>query len=139
MINNVVLMGRLTADPEIRTTKSGVNVCRFTLAIDRYSKGDEKKTDFIQCQAWRQTAEFIGKYFCKGSLLALVGSIQTDSYTDKDGKKVYSTAVVADKVSFCGSKTENNKDSLSAATPPSYSSPPNGDFEEIPDEEDLPF
>lgn len=124
MINNVVLMGRLTADPEIRTTKSGVNVCRFTLAIDRYSKGEDKKTDFIQCQAWRQTAEFVGKYFNKGSLLALTGSIQTDNYTDKDGKKVHSVSVKADKVSFCGSKKSVSDDTE--------------DYEEIPDE-DLPF
>ncbi|MGN0444211.1 MAG: single-stranded DNA-binding protein [Acutalibacteraceae bacterium] len=141
MINSVVLMGRLTADPELRTTTSGISVTRFTLAVDRnYNKsGEERKADFISMIAWRQNAEFICKYFGKGSMLAVTGSIQTGSYDDKNGNKVYTTDVLIDRASFCGSKTESNKGSSSAATPPSYSSPPNSDFEEIPDEEDLPF
>ena len=72
-MNNVVLMGRLTADPELRTTNSGLNYCRFTVAVDRYSKGEDKKTDFINCVAWRQTAEFVERYFSKGKMIAVQG------------------------------------------------------------------
>ena len=109
MINSVVIMGRLTFDPELRTTPSGVSVVRFQVACDRnYQKsGEERKTDFIDVTAWRQTAEFVSRYFRKGSMIAVEGSIQTDSYTDRDGNKRKSFQVVANNVSFCGSKAES--------------------------------
>lgn len=143
MINSVVIMGRLTFDPELRITPSGVSVVRFQIACDRnYQKPDEdRKTDFIDVTAWRRTAEFVSRYFRKGSMIAVEGSIQTDSYTDRDGNKRKSFQVVANSVSFCGSKAE------SGSTNPAYSQPApndtfsdNSDFEEIvDDDDDLPF
>ncbi len=102
-INNVVLMGRLTYQPELKTTVSGLSVIRFALACDR----NKDSTDFIDCEAWRQTAEFIDRYFNKGDMLALQGYIKTDNFTDKDGKKRKSVTVVANNVSFCGGKSDN--------------------------------
>ena len=143
MINSVVIMGRLTYEPELRSTLSGISVIRFQVACDRnYQKsGEDKKTDFIDVTAWRQTAEFVSRYFHKGSMIAVEGSIQTDSYTDKDGNKSKSVQVVANNVSFCGSKagsgSANTEDSQPA---PSYASADNSDFEEIvDDDDDLPF
>lgn len=104
-MNNVSLIGRLTKDPDLKTTQSGLSVCRFTVAVDRpYSK--EKQTDFINCIAWRQTADFICKYFTKGQRIALIGSIQTGSY-EKDGSKVYTTEVNVSNVEFCESKKQS--------------------------------
>ena len=110
MLNNVVLMGRLTFEPELRTTPSGVSVVRIQVAVDRrfQRQGDERKADFIDVTAWRQTAEFISRYFHKGDMIAIEGSIQTDSYTDQTGNKRKSVTVVASNVSFCGSKSESN-------------------------------
>ena len=139
-MNSVSLMGRLTADPELKTTQSGLSFCRFTVAADRYSKDDEDKTDFISCVAWRSTAEFICNYFLKGNKIALIGSIKTGSYTDKDGRKVYTTDVNTDKVFFCESKKESSSESN---TKSSKSRTPRKEpiddevFEEIAD--DLPF
>lgn len=134
-MNNVILMGRLTKDPEIRTTNSGLSVCKFTVAVDRYSKDGEDKTDFINCVAWRSTADFIDKYFSKGQRILLSGSIQTGSYTDKYGRTVYTTDVLADKAEFCESK----KNSDSAPAPTRARKPK--EMEDIaPDiSEDLPF
>ena len=108
MINSVVIMGRLTADPELKTTNSGLSVTSFCVAVDRpYKKdGKEREADFINVVAWRQTAEFVSRYFSKGSMIAVQGSIQTDKYKDKSGNSRTSFQVVADKVSFCGSKKE---------------------------------
>ena len=103
MLNTVVIMGRLTADPELKTTQIGVSVCSFTLAVDRYSK-EERKTDWVDVVAWRQTAEFICKYFTKGSMIAVTGSIQTRNWEDKQGNKRKAVEVVAREVSFCGTK-----------------------------------
>jgi single-strand DNA-binding protein len=147
MINTVALMGRLTYDPELRSTPSGVSVIRFTVACDRnYQKsGAERQADFIDCVAWRQTAEFISRYFRKGSMIAVEGSIQTSNYTDKDGNKRKQVEVVANNVSFCGSKAESGMDSQPheyAQAAPSYANADNSDFEEIVDsdsEDDLPF
>jgi single-strand DNA-binding protein len=108
MINSSVIMGRICNDIEVRKTQSGVSVCRFTVAVDRYSK-EEKKTDFIEVVAWRNDAEFVGKYFGKGSMIAVQGSIQTGSY-EKDGIKRKTFEIVADNVSFCGGKTESKED-----------------------------
>ena len=112
-MNRVTLIGRLTADPELRQTQSGVAVCRFTIAVDRKFKNKdtgEKEADFITCQAWRQTAEFVGRYFTKGSMIALEGSLRTGKYQDKNHSDVthYTTDVMVDSVEFCGGKKENS-------------------------------
>ena len=147
MINSVVLMGRLTYEPEIKVTPSGVSVIRFQMAVDRnyQSQSQEKQTDFIDVVAWRQTAEFISRYFHKGSMIAIVGTIQTNSFTDRDGNKRKSVEVVANNVSFCGSKNETNTGAPVVnggfnEPAPSYASADNSDFEEIvDDDDDLPF
>ncbi len=145
MINVVALMGRLTYDPELRTTPNGVSVVRFQIAVDRNFQraGEERKADFIDITAWRQTAEFVSRYFHKGSMIAVEGSIQTDNFTDKDGNKRKSVQVVANNVSFCGSKAETGTTTTNPAfaqSAPSYASADNSDFEEIvDDDDDLPF
>ena len=101
-------MGRLTAEPELKTTQNGISVCSFTVAVERnYSNGGERQTDFINCVAWRQTAEFISRYFHKGSMIAINGSIQQRQYTDKDGNKRNAFEILVDNANFCGSKAEN--------------------------------
>jgi single-strand DNA-binding protein len=117
-------MGRLTADVVLRTTTSGTSVASFTIAVDRNQK--EKKTDFINIVAWRNTAEFVSKYFHKGDMIALEGSIQTRNYEDKNGNKRTAFEVCAEDVSFCGSK--NNTENKSA---PNIDIDPFADFEEI--------
>ncbi len=146
MINMVALMGRLTYEPELKTTPSGVNVIRFQVACDRsYQRaGGERQADFIDCVAWRQTAEFISRYFHKGSMIAVEGTIQTQNYTDKSGNNRKSVEVVANNVSFCGSKADNAGAAPAQPTynepAPSYSNTTGSDFEEITDEDDdLPF
>ena len=104
-MNKAILMGRLTADPEMRQTQSGVSCARFTIAVNRRFQKDE--TDFINCVAWRQTADFICKFFAKGNMIAVVGSIQTRTWEGQDGKKNYATEVVADEAYFTGSKAES--------------------------------
>ncbi len=146
MVNCAVIMGRLVADPELRTTGSGISVTSFTVAIDRrYARtGEERQTDFIDVIAWRQNAEFISKYFRKGSMIAIQGSIQTRTYEDKSGNKRKAVEIVVDNASFCGSKNEtgtaSRADSFApmAQPAPSYSTADEGDFKEIP-EDDLPF
>ena len=111
MINTVILMGRLTADPEIKTTSSGISFCKFTVAVDRNfadKTTGERQTDFISCVAWRQTAEFINKYFSKGRMIIIEGSLQNNNYTDKNGVKHYSYDVVADNVLFGESKSASS-------------------------------
>lgn len=132
MMNNVVLMGRLTADPEPRHTPTDVAVTTFTLAVDRsYVKtGADRQTDFIDIVAWRSTAEFVCRYFRKGLLVAVQGSIQTRSYQDKDGNRRKAFEVVADKVFFA----ENKR---SQSTAPDIGQ--DDDFEDIEDDGDLPF
>ena len=136
MINNVVLMGRLAADPELRTTPTGVSVTSFAIAVDRpfAKQGEEKTTDFIDIVAWRSSAEFISRYFRKGSMIAIEGSLQTRTYTDKDGNKRKAVEVLVNRASFCGSKAETEGSSSPATTHTSAD-----DFETIVDDEDLPF
>ena len=112
-MNKAVLMGRLTKDPELKTTQNGNSVCSFTLAIDRRFKNQqgERETDFIPIVAWRQTAEFVAKYFSKGSKIALVGSIQTRSWEDEQGQRRYATEVVTDEVYFADSKRQADNQS----------------------------
>jgi len=114
MINTVALQGRLTYPPELRSTPTGKSVIRFQIACDRnYQKGNERQADFIDCVAWRQTAEFISRNFSKGQMIAVEGSIQTQNFTDKDGKQRKSVEVVANNVSFCGSKeAQTNTDEV---------------------------
>lgn len=105
--NKSIIIGRLTKAVELKTTGNGVSVASFTVAVDR-GYGENKKTDFIPCVAWRQTAEFISKFFTKGSQIGVEGSIQVRDYTDKDGKKRYVTEIVASNVFFVGSKETNS-------------------------------
>ena len=139
MLNSVCLMGRLVADPELRQTPSGVSVCSFRIAVDRtYTpKGQEKQTDFINIVTWRSTAEFVSRYFRKGQLVAVQGSIQTSQYTDRDGNKRTAFDVVADNVFFAEKKAESGETKQGAG----YDHSPDiqGDFEEIISPDELPF
>lgn len=148
MLNVSVLMGRLVADPELRYTPNNIAVTSFTLAVDRsYVKaGADRQTDFIDIVAWRNTAEFISKYFRKGQMMVVQGSIQTRTYQDKDGNKRKAFEIVADNVNFADSKRSDSNSSYtgnysSAQTEPEtvYSSGSNDDFEELPMDDDLPF
>ena len=148
MLNTAIIMGRLTADPELRTTNTGIAVTTFTVAVDRrYQKaGEEKQTDFINVVAWRQTAEFVSRYFQKGSMIAVRGSIQTRRYEDNNGNKRTAVEIVADEVSFCGSKAETGTGSRQVMEQPARTQPAASfaagsadDFEEIPVSDDLPF
>ena len=110
MLNHIVIMGRLTRDPELRRTGSGIAVASFSVAVDRdFGKNEngEKETDFIDCVAWRQTGEFVSKYFTKGSMIVVSGRLQVRSWTDKDGNKRRTAEVVADNVYFGDSKRDN--------------------------------
>ena len=144
MLNSVIIMGRLTADPELRTTTNGLSVTSFTVAVDRnYKSGDERQTDFISVVAWRDTADFVTRFFKKGQMIAVQGSLQVRSYEDKNGNKRTAYDVVADNVSFCGSKSEGNtfgaprQDSAPAV---SYQSADAGSFSVLPDDnQGFPF
>ena len=133
-MNNICITGRLTSAPEIKKTTSGVSVCSVNVAVDRdYKVNGEKATDFIPCVFWRGTAEFVGKYFSKGDMIAVVGSLESRKYKDKDGNNRTVWEVKADKVSFCGGKKEASQDNTNDNTQ---------DFEDVSDElsgEDLPF
>ena len=139
MLNSVCLMGRLVADPELRQTPSGVSVCSFRIAVDRtyQPKGQEKQTDFINIVTWRGTAEFVSRYFRKGQLVAVQGSIQTGQYTDRDGNKRTTFDVVADNVFFAEKKAESGETKQGAG----YDHSPDiqGDFEEIMGNDEPPF
>ena len=104
MLNKVILMGRITHDLELKTTLSGVAVISFSVAVERSyaAKGDQRQTDFVNCVAWRQTAIFISKYFAKGRMIAITGSLRSRSYEDKNGVTHYVTEVYVDEVSFTG-------------------------------------
>ena len=108
-MNKAILVGNLTRDPEQRTTSSGIAVTSFTVAVNRRYKTQDgqQQTDFINCVAWRGTAEFVAKYFSKGSRIGVVGTIQTRTYDDQNGNKRYVTEVVADEVEFAGDKAQN--------------------------------
>ncbi len=171
MLNKVILMGRLTADPELRQTPSGVSTCQFTVAADRnYTpQGGERQTDFITVVAWRQTAEFVSRYFAKGRMICVEGSLRTRSYTDKRHSDVthYVTEVYADSVYFTGEKAQQGGNNGNYApqqfSQPQYGQPAPqqaqpqyapaqqnapaptvsfgdlGDFEEVIGDGDLPF
>ena len=143
-LNKAILMGRLTREPELKTTASGVSVCSFTLAVARgYARDGGRETDFIDCVAWRSTAEFISRYFVKGQMMALVGSIQTRKWEDKDGNKRVSVEVVADEVSFADSKKDREGAAgRESAYSAGFDAPLTGtsDFQELSDDDgELPF
>lgn len=143
MFNKAILMGRLTKDPELRATPNGVSVCTFSIAVDRQysSKGEERKTDFFNIVAWRQTAEFISKYFTKGRCVLVEGELQNRSYTDKDGITRYVTEVIASQVSFTGEKKTEGASAQQAPSPAEPVGITQGDkaqYEESPDD-DYPF
>ena len=152
MLNKAILMGRLVADPELRQTPNGVSVVSFRIAVDRnYSKDRERQADFIDIVAWRSTADFVSKYFSKGKMIIVEGSIQTRNYEDKNGNKRTAVEVVADNVMFGESKSATGGGQSYGSSAPSFPEAPGGgsvsyasgdigDFEAIPaDSEDLPF
>ena len=157
MLNHIVIMGRLTRDPELRRTGSGIAVASFSLAVDRDfapKDGGERETDFIDCIAWRQTGEFVSKYFTKGRMAVVSGRLQIRSWTDKDGNKRRSAEVVADNVYFGDSKRDaeggassyggsSNGNHYSAPSGSGYSAPsgaPASDFAMLEDDDaQLPF
>ncbi len=151
MYNKAILIGRLTADPEMRSTPNGVNVASFRIAVDRayQPKGAEKKTDFFNIVVWRQQAEFVCRYFSKGRLIGVDGSIQTSDYTDRDGNNRKAFEIVADRVFFVDSKNSapSSENAYSAPAAPaadpnagvSYSSGSAGDFSVGAEDDDLPF
>lgn len=124
--NRAILMGRLTRDPELKTTTSGINVCSFSIAVDRrfQTKGEERKADFFNIVAWRQQAEFVTRYFKKGNMILVEGELQTRQYTNKDGVNVNVTEIVADQISFTGSKSESGSGGYSSSGDPGYGAPP---------------
>lgn len=130
-MNSTWLMGRLTDAPELKKTTSGISVCSFTVAVSRAVKGGENKADFIDCVAWRGTAEFISKWFGKGEMISLRGKIQTRSYEDKNGNYRKVVEVVAEEVKFCGSKRNSKSDEPSLED--------EAELVEVIDDEDLPF
>lgn len=159
MINKVIIMGRITHDLEIRQSQGGIAVLSFTVAVERgyVKQGEERQTDFINCVAWRQQAEFIGKYFSKGRMIAIEGNLRTRTYDDKNGTKRYVTEVFVDNVSFTGEKVSGGQLSDSNYSS-SYSKPSNSkqsgynepsdrqitigdldDFEEILGDGSIPF
>ena len=154
MLNTAIIMGRLTADPEIRSA-GGANVCSFTVAVDGRSKGQdgERQTNFIRCVAWRERAEFLSRYFHKGSMVAVTGHIQVRQYEDKNGNKREAVEIVADRIDFTGEKNPGNSGGyrddvpLPPAPPerqgaqpaPAYSTAEPTDFDEIAGDDDLPF
>lgn len=135
-MNTVQIIGRMTADPELKHTQSGTACTRFNIAVDRRVKqGEEKQTDFITVVAWQQRAEFICKYFSKGQKIALTGSIRTGSYTDNNGNKRHTFEVWAENVEFCETKTQTAQ--LQPGQQKASENKP--DMEYIPNEADLPF
>ncbi len=152
-MNKAILTGRLTADPELKQTQSGISSCRFTVAVDRRfadKNTGERQADFITCVAWRQTAEFVSRYFSKGSMICIEGSLRTGSYQDKKHSDVthYTTDLLVENVEFCGGKSDNSA-STATAQQTTAQQPPTGndnksygdlsDFEEILSDGDVPF
>lgn len=150
MFNKAILIGRMTADPELKQTQSGISVSSFRIAVDRrYTSRDsgERKADFIDITTWRQQAEFVNRYFHKGDPIGIEGSIQTRNYEDRNGNKRTAVEVVADNVFFVGGKSGGGNTAYSnpssgyapAAAGTTYASGAASDFEEIESDNDLPF
>ncbi|MBQ8497206.1 MAG: single-stranded DNA-binding protein [Clostridia bacterium] len=140
-LNKVILIGHMTADPELKQTPSGLSVCSFSIGVTRrYTKaGEQTQSDFINIVAWRQTAEFIARYFRKGTAICICGSLQTRTWTDNNGNKRYATEVVADEASFVERKSESTRTDDYQA--PAFNTPVSEapKFEEIAGDDDLPF
>ena len=142
MLNHITIMGRLTRDPEMRSTQSGVAVASFTLAVDRDfgGSGGEKQTDFIDCTAWRHTAEFVSKYFSKGRMAVVSGRLQIDNYTDNDGNKRKSAKVIADNIYFGDSKKDGTAGGQSDGQNTEQITPASTGFVPVEvDDSELPF
>lgn len=149
MLNAVCLMGRLVADPELRHTQTQIPVTSFRIAVDRtfQQKGQEKQTDWIDIVAWRNTAEFVSRYFHKGSMIVVQGAIQTRSYNDKEGNKRTAVEIVANNVFFGESKRDGGAPAGHSDSqvpqfneaPPAFSTAGSNDFEEIVGDDELPF
>ena len=134
-LNKVIIGGRLTNDPELKTTQSGLSVVSFSIAVNRKTKqGEEQKADFFNVTAWRQTAEFVSRYFKKGSSICIVGSLQNSSWQDQNGQKHYRTDIVADEVMFVDSKSDGGQTTAQGAFGGVVPK-----FEEISTDADLPF
>ena len=139
-LNKVILIGRITADPELKSTPSGLTVTSFTVAVDRsYSKDGVKACDFINCTAWRTTAEFIARYFTKGNMIAVVGELQQRSFTTKEGEKRTTYEVIVNEATFCESKKQNEQTDTKNAVSQFSPTITGADFEEIGTEDALPF
>lgn len=141
-LNKVIIAGRMTADPELKQTNSGTAVTSFSIAVNRkYSKDKENAVDFIDCQAWRQTAEFICKYFSKGSAICVTGAIQKRAWTDQNGQKRYNVEIVVEEADFVESKA--NGDQPAAYNPAPFAGVSgvsmSGNFEELGENDVLPF
>ena len=120
MLNKVIIMGRLTKDPDLKNTQSGVAMCRFSVAVERQFKDKltgERQTDFLDCTAFRGTAEFISRYFSKGNMILVEGNIQNNNFTDNNGVKHYSNNIMVENVSFCGGKNEIGTPQTDSAQP----------------------
>ncbi len=150
MLNRIIIMGRLTRDPELRRTPSGVEVCTFTVAVDRdrQSRDAERQTDFIDVTVWRQTAEFVCKYFTKGKMIIVEGSMQSRKWTDKAGQNRVSWEIAATNVMFGESKSAAQGDGYAAppaygngggSSAETYAAPADGGFAEIEEDGELPF
>lgn len=152
MLNVVAIMGRLVADPELRTTPAGHSVCSFRIACDRsyVQQGQQRQADFIDIVAWRQQADFVSKYFKKGSMIAVEGSLQTRNYQDKNGNSRTAVEVVANNISFAGAKRQDGQNAPSyeqqtanhvqqAKAQTSFTQGGMDDFSVINDDDDLPF
>ena len=138
-MNRVVLKGRLVGDPELRKTQSDISHTRFKIAVDKYTgKDSEKAADFIDCDAWRGTADFISKYFSKGQEILIEGALHNNNYERQDGTKVYSYVVTAERAEFCGSKGSNSAAGNTASNGAAVLGDL-GDFEEILSDGDVPF
>lgn len=142
MLNRAIVMGRLTDNPELRHTASNIAVTTFTLAVERnYRSGDDRQTDFLDIVAWRNTAEFVSKYFVKGQLVAVEGSIQVRSYTDRDGNKRRAWEIVADQVYFAESRRDGGYSAQRTddSAAPAINNAGSDDFTEFDNGDDLPF
>lgn len=141
--NKVILIGRLTTDPEFSQSASGVSVCKFNIAVDRStSKGQEKQTDFFRVSTFRKTAEFVGRYFTKGKQILVEGKIQNNNYTDQSGVKHYSCEIIADSVGFVGDRESNNvsgNNGYQAMQTPQAQNAEASAFEEILSDGNVPF
>ena len=140
--NKVILVGNLVADPELKTTPGGVSVTSFRIAVNRrFSKqGEQQQTDFIDIVAWRQTAEFITRFFTKGRAILVCGSLQSRVWTDNNNVKHYSTEVVAEEVSFVDRKSDNASQPSMQSAQPTYSTPSaDSGFEDLSADDELPF